>query len=333
MKNITIIIPARKGSKSIKNKNRVLLNNIPLVEYSIIVAKLCKYADKIILTSDDRIILDMGRKYDIDVIERPKYLATDTAKSIDVIKHVIENRDVSEDIMLLEPTSPIRLVEDLNEGIETYFNEELDSLYSLSELKNFCIAHIKIINENNKVFDAFIEEIEGAPRQFYDDKYYYRDGVFYIFKKKIVIEDYTLYGNNSKGYITKHETADINSFDDLSIAERLLKKKEFQFYQKNNAEWRFIYIDVDETICHTPKNRDYSQALPIVKNIRKANKLYDDGNFIVYWTGRGTVSGIDWREITEKQFKKWNVKYHELRFGKPNWHLLIDDRVLNTKNW
>ena len=58
-----------------------------------------------------------------------------------------------------------------------------------------------------------------------------------------------------------------------------------------------------------------------------------DGHVIVYWTARGSVTGIDWRDITESQLKDWGVKYHELRFGKPSFDLLIDDKALNARDW
>ena len=89
-------------------------------------------------------------------------------------------------------------------------------------------------------------------------------------------------------------------------------------------------VDIDETICVSPESRDYSLATPIYKNIKKINKLYDQGNTIIYWTARGTGTGIDWREVTEKQFEKWGVKYHQLSLGKkPIFDLLIDDKALN----
>lgn len=94
-----------------------------------------------------------------------------------------------------------------------------------------------------------------------------------------------------------------------------------------------IYIDIDETICNSPDKPDYTTSIPITKNIEKANKLYDQGNTIVYWTARGTVTGIDWSEETKKQFKIWGVKYHDLKFGKPFYDLFIDDKNLNTLNW
>lgn len=94
-----------------------------------------------------------------------------------------------------------------------------------------------------------------------------------------------------------------------------------------------IYIDIDETICQSPDKPDYSTSKPIYKNIKKANKLYDSGHTIVYWTARGTETKINWEKITKQQFKEWGVKYHELRFGKPNYDLFIDDKNLNTKDW
>ena len=94
-----------------------------------------------------------------------------------------------------------------------------------------------------------------------------------------------------------------------------------------------IYIDIDETICNSPNKPDYKDSTPIKENIEKANKLYDEGNIIIYWTARGTVRGMDWSDLTRKQFKEWGVKYHDLKFGKPYYDLFIDDKNMNTKNW
>jgi hypothetical protein len=94
-----------------------------------------------------------------------------------------------------------------------------------------------------------------------------------------------------------------------------------------------IYIDIDETICNSPDKSDYSNSTPIIENIEKANKLYEEGHTIVYWTARGSKSGKDWSSVTLDQFKKWGVKYHELKFGKPYYDLFIDDKNINTLNW
>ena len=93
-----------------------------------------------------------------------------------------------------------------------------------------------------------------------------------------------------------------------------------------------IFVDIDETICKTPACRNYELATPLVDRIEKINKLYDD-NTIIYWTARGSGTGIDWRNVTEKQFKKWGVKYHDLRFGKPNYDIFIDDKNINSETF
>ena len=99
-----------------------------------------------------------------------------------------------------------------------------------------------------------------------------------------------------------------------------------------------IFIDIDETICYnvnndSTKDRDYSLAMPLQDRIKKANDLYADGHYIVYWTARGALSGIDWREVTENQLRDWGCHYHELRLDKPAYDLFIDDKVMNAEDW
>ena len=94
-----------------------------------------------------------------------------------------------------------------------------------------------------------------------------------------------------------------------------------------------IYVDMDDTICSLQKKMDYSTAVPLYSRISKINALYDDGHRIVYWTARGTISGIDWAKLTKKQFKEWGVKYHELLFKKPAYDLFIDDKNINSNDF
>lgn len=93
-----------------------------------------------------------------------------------------------------------------------------------------------------------------------------------------------------------------------------------------------IFIDIDKTICVSPDN-DYNKSQPIWENINKANKLYDEGHQIIYWTSRGICSNMDWTELTKEQFCLWGIKYHELRFDKPFYDVFIDDKALNTEDW
>lgn len=94
-----------------------------------------------------------------------------------------------------------------------------------------------------------------------------------------------------------------------------------------------IFIDIDDTICTTVDKSDYNKSIPIIENIEKANILYNQGHTIIYWTARGTQTGVDWKDITIDQFKKWGVKYHNLIFGKPYYDVFIDDKNINALNF
>jgi len=94
-----------------------------------------------------------------------------------------------------------------------------------------------------------------------------------------------------------------------------------------------IYVDIDETICKYENERSYSLASPIRKNVEVINELYDQGNKIVYWTARGSQSGVDYRELTEKQLNQWGAKHHELHLGKPHYDLFICDKVINSERF
>jgi len=104
-----------------------------------------------------------------------------------------------------------------------------------------------------------------------------------------------------------------------------------------SADKKVIFVDIDETICfhdhdHTgPGTRDYNDMSPNYENIKKINKLYDDGHEIVYWTARGCKSGIDWYDFTEKQLDKWGVKYHKLKSDQPFYDLFVEDKSLRIE--
>jgi CMP-N,N'-diacetyllegionaminic acid synthase len=89
-----------------------------------------------------------------------------------------------------------------------------------------------------------------------------------------------------------------------------------------------VYVDIDETICFYESERNYELAKPNLENIKKINRLYDEGHEITYWTARGTVTKIDWYNITKNQLDTWKCKYHTLITGqKPAYDLLICDKT------
>ena len=92
-----------------------------------------------------------------------------------------------------------------------------------------------------------------------------------------------------------------------------------------------IYVDVDNTITET-SGMDYQNAKPIYEKIEIINKLFDQGHTITYWTARGSVSGINFYELTKSQLDNWGAKYHNFMVGKPAFDILIDDKTINNIN-
>ncbi len=102
-------------------------------------------------------------------------------------------------------------------------------------------------------------------------------------------------------------------------------------------ENKIIFVYIDETICFYNKEiplggkKDYKTAIPNQANIQKINKLYESGNTIIYWTARGSRSGLDWTEFSKKQLTSWGAKYHDLRCTKPYYDIFIEDRSLRIE--
>lgn len=99
-----------------------------------------------------------------------------------------------------------------------------------------------------------------------------------------------------------------------------------------------IYIvDIDNTVCITRRDTqgkwDYPNSTPLEERISIINDLYDMGHTIIYWTARGTSSGLDWSELTKQQLDSWGCKYHEVRLGKPSYDIWIDDRAFNDTHF
>ena len=92
-----------------------------------------------------------------------------------------------------------------------------------------------------------------------------------------------------------------------------------------------IAIDIDGIICET-KGSDYKNSVPNKRIIARINALYERGNVIKIFTGRGTVSGKDWKIQTRQQLNSWGVKYSELIFGKPHYDWFLEDKMMTLND-
>ena len=105
--------------------------------------------------------------------------------------------------------------------------------------------------------------------------------------------------------------------------------RDMEFHESKQFEaddQKVALVDIDETVCAYGEKRRYDLAVPINKNIQKINDLYDKGWYIIYWTARGTVTKINWLNLIQKQLNKLGCRYHDVRVGKPQYDLWIDDK-------
>ena len=157
------------------------------------------------MSTDDQEIADVCREYDVDVpFLRPPELATDEAKAIGVVKHMlleIEKYDNCQYpvIVYLEPPSPFRKPEDIDRCIELFNNEKPGSVVSVHKVNQFHPILMKKI-ENGELKPIWKNEPEGMPRQLYEPKAYMRNGAVYVIRRENIIQD-IFYGNPILPYI------------------------------------------------------------------------------------------------------------------------------------
>ena len=215
------IIPARGGSKGIPKKNIVPLGGKPMIAYSIEAALQSKYIDHTIVSTDDEKIAQISSNYGANVIMRPPELAKDTSVTIDVLLHVIKALETEYDfLVLLQPTSPLRLSKHIDEAIELFQSNGNKSLVSVSLVNDHPLL-IRTVDDTGKLNKLFSKN--STVRRQDMPKYYRINGAIYI-NKISHIHAKTSLNDNQTAYIMPQEfSVDIDEPIDLFIAEAVQK--------------------------------------------------------------------------------------------------------------
>lgn len=342
--NILAIIPARSGSKSVKNKNIRLIDGKPMLAYSIEQALRSRYIQRVILSTDSEEYAEIGRKYGAEVpFIRPAEYATDTALDIDVFRHALnwlkEKENYEADIVVqLRPTYPKRKIEDIDAMIDMLLADpEADSVRSVSkagevpykmwlqaEAGEAGAGEIEAGAPKMGVLTPLIRDIPecyNMPRQELP-KVYYQNACIDVMRGSTVLEKDSMTGNRILGYYME-ENLDIDTEAEFKTAEREVLKAGLA------AGGKRLVFDIDGVIAKLEPNNNYALSEPDTEMIAAINRLYDAGNYIVLNTARGYVTGKDWSSTTTEQLERWGLKYHELHFGKPNADYYIDDKMLD----
>ena len=236
-KNVAII-PARAGSKGIPNKNIKEFLGKPLIAWAIESALESKHIDRVILSSQDPKILAIAREYGAETpFIRPEEISRSTTATEPVLEHAFEWMVVNENyradsIVLLMPTNPLRSAKLIDNCIEYYFSEEIDSLMTVSESPAHSTPYWTVVSNNNRAsFFGGVDLKDGYhQRQAFPEKCFIRNDLVYVINPlNLLTNKPSIYGEENGIFeVDLIYCCDINTESDWEITEQRYKS----LYQK-----------------------------------------------------------------------------------------------------
>lgn len=228
---VLFVVAARGGSKGVPRKNIRPIGDIPLIAYKIISARKCDYEHRIIVSTDDAEIANIGEEYGADVpFMRPKELSSDTASSIDVVLHAMDwitkhDSETYDYVCLLEPSSPFASYEDLNASLKLMEDKHADTLLGMKEVE-VSSGFIHTLDKHGGLSDFYytIKNMNSIRRQ--DQRQEYTmNGCMYIARWDYFIKNKQFHSVNSIPYIMSEEKSiEIDTLLDYEIACMLVDK-------------------------------------------------------------------------------------------------------------
>lgn len=221
MNHYIAIIPARNNSKRIKHKNIQKLKGKMLINYTIEAAKKLKEISKIVITTDIQQIIKKNSDSKIIYIKRPKRLARDTSSTESAIFHSLDylkkkKKIIPKNIILLQPTSPLRDKADIFKSIKKYEKGKYDSLFSAYEEK------ILIWKKENNKFKPINYNIRFRKREQESKKLIIENGAIFIFNhKKFLKHKVRLFDKIGCFLMTKKKSLEIDDKYDLEIGNKI----------------------------------------------------------------------------------------------------------------
>ena len=229
-KKFIAIIPARGGSKRLPRKNVLLLDGKPLIAWIIEAARKSRYISDVIVSSEDLEIMKIATKFGADIpFVRPEELSSDTATSIDVVKHAIlffKNKNVNYDFaVLLQPTSPLTTMGDIDAAIDLLINKNADAVISVCEMEHSPLWS-NVLPADLSMKNFISQEVKNKRSQDLS-KYYRINGSIYICRVNRLLKEGTFFlDDNIFAYIMPRERSiDIDTEIDFKIAEAIISGK------------------------------------------------------------------------------------------------------------
>lgn len=223
-KKILAVIPARGGSKGIPRKNIRDLAGKPLIAWTIEAAEKSKYIDKLVVSSEDDEIISVAKSFGCDdPFIRPKDLAQDDTPGIEPILHAVQKIRGYDYVVLLQPTSPLRNVDDIDGCIHKCISQKANACVSVSEAEKSPYWMFRI-NENDQL--SKVLNIENIPNRRQDlDRIYSLNGAIYVAKIDWLNSRKSFLTEETIGFLMpKERSIDIDTELDFQISEYILNK-------------------------------------------------------------------------------------------------------------
>ncbi len=216
---ILAIIPARGESTRIKNKNIKIFNKKPLIAWTIKAALQSKFIDDVYVTSENENILKLSKKYLAKTIKRPKILSNSIIMPEEAIKHAYLKINKNYDyIVILQPTSPLRTVKDIDGAVNKIIKKKADSLLSVFK------AHAFLWKKSRNYYISTNYDYNKRPRS-QESELFQENGAIYITKPKILLKKNNRLGGKIATYCQDFwKSIDIDNLEDFRVAEILQKK-------------------------------------------------------------------------------------------------------------
>jgi len=230
--NILAVIPARGGSKGVVRKNIRPICGKPLIAYTIETALAARHLlHRTIVSTDDSEIAAIARDHGADVpFLRPAELAGDKVPTLPVLQHAVsfieEQDDIKLDwVLLLQPTAPLRAVEDIEASVTSALQNNCDSVISVVQVFAEHPILMKRI-EDNRLLPYCIEEKEGTRRQDYQPPAYMRNGAIYLTRRDVLMDKDSIWGQVIRPYVMPLErSVSIDSELEVKLIELLIEER------------------------------------------------------------------------------------------------------------
>lgn len=223
--NVLGIIPARGGSKGVPRKNIKLLRGKPLLAYTAECALRSRLLSKVVLSTDDKEIADIGKSLGLEVpFLRPAELAEDTTPTLPVVLHAMyqmeELGESFDAVCLLQPTNPLRRVEDIDACIQLLEKSGADSVISILPVPHTYNPKWVYWKNSNGEMTLSTGEREPVARRQDLPPSFHREGSVYVTRTEVLVTKQSLYGQKVQGYEVLPEfSANIDTLDDWEEIE------------------------------------------------------------------------------------------------------------------